>query len=364
MLSFVHTTARRASVVMTALVTAMSGAAAQGVATWTVSREPLLSIGGLSGDSLYELSRAESAVRLSNGDLVIANRGSFQLRWYDARGRFVRAVGRRGQGPSEFRSLQVYSGAADTVLALDHSNRRALRFAADGAYAGLDSSGVAERETWLYDRTVLARLPATADRTRLREALLRIPRGDAELVRSGLVDRGGNLWLRGQADSATFTIYDATARRVARLELPPRFELYEAVDTLLLGRYRDADGVESIQLRRLTRNSSAGSPGGASQRPRYDETEELRRHGEALGAARSALRNLLTAQELHHGRHKRYAEALADLGVFRLPDGVSVRLVAPTGNAYWLIAEVRGTRAVCVVGIGSVVPFGYVEGCG
>jgi hypothetical protein len=179
-----------------------------------------------------------------------------------------------------------------------------------------------------------------------------------------IVDRGGNVWVRGPADSAEFVIYDAAARRVGRLEIPPRFEVYQAFDTLVLGRYRDADGVESIQLRHLRRRRPAVLPAPAAARVRYDEVHELQRHGSALGSARAALRNLLTAQEVHHGRHKRYARSLTELGAIQLPAGVSLTLVAPTGNSYWIIAEHRDTRATCVIGIGSVVPFGYVEACG
>jgi hypothetical protein len=76
------------------------------------------------------------------------------------------------------------------------------------------------------------------------------------------------------------------------------------------------------------------------------------------------LRNLMTVQEVHHQRNKRYASSLSDLGGVAVPDGVTVTLIAPTASAYWLIAEVKGSRAICVVGIGNVVPFGFVEACG
>ena len=61
--------------------------------TWSVSKDALVSIGTVSDDSLYELSRAESAIMLSNGEIVVANRGSSQLRWYNAQGRYVRSIG-------------------------------------------------------------------------------------------------------------------------------------------------------------------------------------------------------------------------------------------------------------------------------
>ena len=345
------------------ILATLSAQARAQVGTWTISREPVVSIGMLSDDSLYELNRAESAIRMSNGDILVANRGSFQLRWYDARGRFVRSFGRRGQGPGEFRSLYVFNGAGDTVLVHDNTNRRVSRVSPDGKYLGIDSSGTPTGETWLYDRSVVSRLPRTADRVVLRSALLRIPHGDAA-VRGVMIDESGNLLVRGPTDSAVYDVYDPSARRRGRLELPPRFELFQVFDTLVLGRYRDADGVEAIQVRKLIKQKSAANAAATSSRPVYDEANEQRVHSEVLGTARMTLRNLLTAQEMHHAQNKRYAASLKDLGGVALPQGLRLTLIAPTGSAYWIVAEVPESRVVCIVGVGSVVPFGYADGCG
>ena len=330
--------------------------------TWSVSKDALVSIGTVSDDSLYELNRAESAIMLSNGEIVVANRGSSQLRWYDSRGRYIRSVGRRGQGPGEFKSLYVFEGRGDTVFVDDGQNRRVSRISPDGRYIGLDSSATPSRELRFYDRSAVTRAPLNVDWSGIRDALLGIPHDEAGL-RSVLVDRPGNLWVRKATDSLPYTVYDRSARRVGRVDIPVRFEVYQAFDTLVLGRFRDEDGVEAIQLRRLTKAKSTAAPA-ASRRPAYDEARENQAHREALGAARSSLRNLLTAQELHHAKNKRYASRLSDLGGLALPQGVSLTLIAPTPNAYWIVAEIPGTPVVCIVGVGSVVPFGFVDGCG
>lgn len=329
---------------------------------WLVSKESLVSIGSVSDDSLYELSRAESAIRLTNGEIVVANRGSRQLRWYDSRGRYVRSFGRRGQGPGEFRSLYVFEGPGDTILVYDDVNRRTSRITSDGRYRGLDSSGVTSREVWLYDRSVITRAPLTSDRALLRDALLRIPH-DASGIRGVLVDQQGNLWVRKATDSTTFTVYDRSARRIGRLEIPARFEIYQAFDTLVLGRFRDEDGIESIQLRHLAKSRTTPTAT-APQRPFYDDVKENQINRARVGAARAVLRNLLTAQELHYSKHRRYASKLPDLGSLAMPEGVSVTLIAPTPNAYWIVASIADTPVVCIVGVGSVVPFGSVDGCG
>jgi hypothetical protein len=45
------------------------------------------------------------ALLLPSGELVVANRGTLDLLWFDADGTLARVVGGRGDGPGEFRYL-------------------------------------------------------------------------------------------------------------------------------------------------------------------------------------------------------------------------------------------------------------------
>lgn len=82
---------------------------------WTVSAEPIVTIGTVEGDAAYQLHRVGAALRLSDGRIVVANNGSSDLRYYDSAGRHVRTVGRRGEGPGEFSMLSgMVRGSADT----------------------------------------------------------------------------------------------------------------------------------------------------------------------------------------------------------------------------------------------------------
>jgi hypothetical protein len=76
---------------------------------WRLSDEPILSIGVESGESPYMFDgiTASGVARLADGSIAIVDgssalRGSAAVRIFDANGRFVRAVGRRGDGPAEF----------------------------------------------------------------------------------------------------------------------------------------------------------------------------------------------------------------------------------------------------------------------
>ena len=97
----------------------------------SVADEPTVSIGTVSGDSLYQFSRIRGGVRLSDGRLAIMDGGSHQLRIYSADGVFEQAWGREGAGPGEFRSPTLAGRAGDTLIVLDSNNRRLARYLAD-----------------------------------------------------------------------------------------------------------------------------------------------------------------------------------------------------------------------------------------
>lgn len=71
--------------------------------------------------------------RLRDGGVLVANEGSGELKFFDSQGRFVRSVGRAGEGPGEFRSLKRVAELEDgRIAALDIRLRRATVFAASG----------------------------------------------------------------------------------------------------------------------------------------------------------------------------------------------------------------------------------------
>lgn len=86
---------------------------------WRVGTEPEVSIGAREGEGPYLLHRAQDALTLPDGRIVVANTGSYELRVFDASGIHVATWGRRGEGPGEFSSLvQVHRWRGDSLLAL------------------------------------------------------------------------------------------------------------------------------------------------------------------------------------------------------------------------------------------------------
>ena len=65
---------------------------------------PALVIGSRP-EAPYEFSRVVGALRLTDGRIVVADGASLELRFFDPAGTFMRSVGRRGEGPGEFRRM-------------------------------------------------------------------------------------------------------------------------------------------------------------------------------------------------------------------------------------------------------------------
>lgn len=102
---------------------------------WRVTPEPSLVIGVLEGDSEYQLFDVGGAIRLEDGRIVLANAGTHELRFYDATGAFLMAVGGEGDGPGEFRDigwLEALGG--DTLATYDYRAHRISLFDTEGTF--------------------------------------------------------------------------------------------------------------------------------------------------------------------------------------------------------------------------------------
>lgn len=106
-------------------------------AAWRIDPAPSLEIGVESGEEPYQLNRVFSVLRLPDGRTLVSNSGSGEIRVFDTSGRFVRSIGRRGNGPGEFgefSSAQVVRAADGSLLAYDGGNLRVHHFDSSGTY--------------------------------------------------------------------------------------------------------------------------------------------------------------------------------------------------------------------------------------
>jgi hypothetical protein len=100
---------------------------------WVVATEPSLSIGALEGDERYQFFRVADALRLGDGRIVVANRGTSEIRLYDPAGQYLDAWGSTGEGPGEFTNLSLVTRwPGDSLLVWDSRQRRLTVFDASG----------------------------------------------------------------------------------------------------------------------------------------------------------------------------------------------------------------------------------------
>lgn len=105
---------------------ARGAASADGLpVAWTVAERPTLLIGASEADALVAVW---DAVSLPGGGVAIADGGTQRVDVYDARGRRVRSLGRRGRGPGEFSSPSWIGLRGDTLRVWDMVEARLTLF--------------------------------------------------------------------------------------------------------------------------------------------------------------------------------------------------------------------------------------------
>ena len=103
-------------------------------AVWRIAEEPNLTIGAVAGDSQDLLFNVEGAHVLANGRVVVANRSTDELRYYDVSGDYLFSGGRTGEGPGEFGHIAWTAYCGEYIYAYDISNARMSVYDEDGQH--------------------------------------------------------------------------------------------------------------------------------------------------------------------------------------------------------------------------------------
>jgi hypothetical protein len=103
--------------------------------TWRLSAEPTADIGVVAGDPGQELFAVSDAIRLANGNIVVVNAGTLELRFFRDDGSYLFSAGRQGDGPGEFQSVRwVQSFGDDSIVAYDVRHNRLSYFSIGGGF--------------------------------------------------------------------------------------------------------------------------------------------------------------------------------------------------------------------------------------
>lgn len=101
----------------------------------TLGEEPIFRVGNDESDEANWFSTVRGVGRLSDGSVAVLDRLSAEIRIFDADGRHVRSMGRRGEGPGAFRSAwKLWVLPGDTLWAGDYRPWRYNVFTADGKW--------------------------------------------------------------------------------------------------------------------------------------------------------------------------------------------------------------------------------------
>lgn len=107
----------------------------QSDAVCSLSDQPTILVGDNEDDESQWFSWVSGVGGLSDGSVVVAERGSGELRVYDRTGKHLRSMGRVGDGPGEFRQLwflRVLPG--DTIWAGDFRPMRYFVYSSGGEW--------------------------------------------------------------------------------------------------------------------------------------------------------------------------------------------------------------------------------------
>jgi hypothetical protein len=103
-------------------------------AEWRVDSMPLLRIGVLDGDTVYQLNNVGGVRSLRSGNIAVLN--FRDIRIFDRGGRFIRSISRDGEGPGELRTpTGLWRLPGDSLLVFDAELGRSTVFTETGRVA-------------------------------------------------------------------------------------------------------------------------------------------------------------------------------------------------------------------------------------
>lgn len=99
---------------------------------WRIEEDPVVDLAETGPGDMHLFYRVQDMLRTRGGRLVVADRGSNEVRVYSLSGRFIRALGGAGEGPGEFRYLW-------TLMPIGNTRLLAMGFREGGPVADFDT---------------------------------------------------------------------------------------------------------------------------------------------------------------------------------------------------------------------------------
>lgn len=103
---------------------------------WRLGAIPTIQIGRTEGDAPYLFEDIRSAFLLDDGQLVVGDGLTKEIRFFDSGGSHLRTVGREGNGPGEFLTLDWMDACGEGIYVMDRRQRRVTSLGLDGELLG------------------------------------------------------------------------------------------------------------------------------------------------------------------------------------------------------------------------------------
>ncbi|MEX2283979.1 MAG: hypothetical protein WEE89_15950 [Gemmatimonadota bacterium] len=102
---------------------------------WRLDSAAIVRIGDMDGPAEYQFHRVVGSLKLRSGEIVVANAGSAELRFYDISGKHIRSAGRTGEGPGEYGFLRFLRRfGSDSLITWDARFDRGTILSSNGSF--------------------------------------------------------------------------------------------------------------------------------------------------------------------------------------------------------------------------------------
>lgn len=112
----------------------------------------------LKPDTAHLIGGVSCMIRLSNGNIVVADNLGNQLLLFDNKGSFIKQIGRMGKGPGEYLQMSdILHDKNDNILLFSNNLQRVIEYKSDGSYINSITLGfgrkiaLAKNNLYLYN---------------------------------------------------------------------------------------------------------------------------------------------------------------------------------------------------------------------
>lgn len=348
--------------VVACIALAVAPLAGQSPTRWAVAAKPVTTIGVADGTPEQELDNVTGAVRLPDGRVVVANGKPRELRVYDASGRFVRRIGRPGDGPGEFRGRSdLLPAGGDSIMVYDQTSTRVELFNSAGSLLQQwpSTPGGAPRGQMIATNATIGQMIPARSMHCFRTLTAALPRLPASGLREMFTDGSGRFWGHAYRDPA-WTVYAASGNPIGSVTLPPRFAVYAVGSDYILGKRLDQDDVEHVEVLHVMAPRGATTHAACMGVP--DAFPAVT--DERTAVLTKGLRAAMTAGEMAYSNYAAYVTTIDSLPQLagRLPDGATFRVLAATRFGWSAVLFDLRSPLVCVFGEAGEAPHGWPDG--